>query len=85
MQKEVKYYEGTNIIFRETHYIDGVKNGIENFFDPQGKPWIKTNYKDGVAHGEHKHWSGDRGLVRHEVWENGNLVKTLYIHPTLKE
>jgi antitoxin component YwqK of YwqJK toxin-antitoxin module len=60
--------DGTRI---ERTYTDGVKQGLETIWYPNGKKRQETNYKNGALHGISKTWRPDGSIERESHFKDG--------------
>lgn len=95
MDHETKqeYYENGNI-FKETTYLNGIKDGPEKIWNPDGVLKQEAVYKNGLAHGRAVFYY-PTGAIQREIYylegtlcsfvdydTNGNQINTLTHHHT---
>lgn len=72
-EKRITFYEGGNTIKYETEYKNGLKDGVEIFYYPEGGIKLKTLWKGGKKNG-----------VEEEYYKNGNRAAIRSFHNDIR-
>ena len=67
---KVTYYENDQIT-EETEYKNGVKNGIDNFYSPEGVQIKKLLYKNDVLHGPAYYFDSNGSIILEGNYKDG--------------
>jgi antitoxin component YwqK of YwqJK toxin-antitoxin module len=68
--KKVTYYTNDQIT-EETEYKNGLKNGMNNFYSPEGIQIKKLIYKNGLLHGPAYYFDSNGSLILEGNYKNG--------------
>lgn len=58
-------------LMSESHYVNGLKDGVEKGWDPYGKLRLETNFKNGKNHGMARNWHPNGQLMNETNFVNG--------------
>lgn len=73
---ERKSWERNGILSLHHYYKDGKLDGVcTNWIN--GQLWSQNYYKDGKLDGEYKVWNDNNELVKHLVYQNGEVITTI--------
>ena len=64
-------YHKNGKLMSESHYVNGLKDGVEKGWDPYGKLRLETNFKNGKNHGVARNWHPNGQLMNETSFVNG--------------
>ena len=74
-------YHKNGELMSESHYVNGLKEGVEKGWDPYGKLRLEAHFKNGKSHGVSRNWHPNGQLMNETNFVNGlthGLSRTWY-------
>ncbi len=69
-----EYYPGGKQLFMKGNYVDGVRDGVWNFWHPNGAKAKAGRYADGKLEGQWHVWREDGTLLRTESYQDDRMT-----------
>lgn len=73
------YELSSDKIASEIEYLDGIKNGLANFYNENGDLIIQKNYKNGIKHGKEYHLLSNGKKIRETHYSSGKHIKSIHL------
>lgn len=73
-----QYSQDGKHLTSNTHYKNGLREGVAEYFDPDtgSRVGLDDKWINGNLNGERKIWDKNGALLKDEIYDNGNLVKS---------
>jgi hypothetical protein len=62
----------------EYPFLDGKMHGLVREWWENGQPSVETNFDKGQRHGSNKYWRKDGSLMKEQIYDHDQAVKTIH-------